>query len=368
MLGFEKNRKIRSDDSRSESVTSDKIQAHSIDSNRSNSRGSSEGKVSSSDGGNNNNNHKTSNSSSSGHKISFKPYEDLPNKHRDEGKRSTFSPKRKDRSPSPSTSSRKTERSKSPESPNKHTSSSSHRLTSSSSVAHHSTSSESDKSKHQPDIQSQMSQHLKDKAKQLELQSQLSQQHHKIGSCRDPFCSGCQLSHLQNFLPSSSSCCSSFPQCVHAQAASHFASFPHPSLYGLSRFNNRPFLCHWTAGGSYCGKSFSSCEELLQHLKTHTLSSSAVNSSSFPGLGSYPHSSLLSGRHSSLDPLRYHPYKFNGHTTHQLGSQLRSPSVAHASSSLFSHQNHTSSLTSPSMTVFHPTQHPSLGSYYTLLN
>ena len=329
MLGFEKNRKIRSDDSRSESVTSDKIQAHSIDSNRSNSRGSSEGgnKVT---------------SSSSGHKISFKPYEDLP-KHREDGRQTLSSPKRK-RSPSPTTSSAfkaTTRRSKSPESSNK--SSSSHRL---GSFPHHSSDS-SDKAKHNLDLQSQLL---------------------KSGVCRDPFCSGCQLSHLQNYLPSSSSCCSSFPQCVHAQAASHFASFPHPSLYGLSRFNNRPFLCHWTAGGSYCGKSFSSCEELLQHLKTHTLSSSAVNSSSFPSLGSYPHSSLLSGRHSSLDPLRYHPYKFNGHTTHQLGSQLRSPSVAHASSSLFSHQNHTSNLTSPSMTVFHPTQHPSLGSYYTLLN
>ena len=31
-----------------------------------------------------------------------------------------------------------------------------------------------------------------------------------------------------------------------------------------------PYICNWMAGRDYCGKRYTSAEELLVHLKTHT--------------------------------------------------------------------------------------------------
>ncbi|RWS17736.1 zinc finger protein Noc-like protein [Dinothrombium tinctorium] len=95
---------------------------------------------------------------------------------------------------------------------------------------------------------------------------------------------------------------------------------PLTSSVGALPSNN---VCNWMNGTSYCGKRFSSPEELLQHLKTHTNSSSSLSSftppfNPFGYYGSPP--PLLSSSNTSINPRshldqiglfsnRYHPYK-----------------------------------------------------------
>ena len=87
-------------------------------------------------------------------------------------------------------------------------------------------------------------------------------------------------------------------------------------------------MCNWIAGDNYCGKRFTSSEELLQHLRTHTslavpasesAASAASSYSSLLNPALHPHSHLLassSALHRTyptppLSPLsmaRYHPY------------------------------------------------------------
>ncbi|KAL1123613.1 hypothetical protein AAG570_002689 [Ranatra chinensis] len=97
--------------------------------------------------------------------------------------------------------------------------------------------------------------------------------------CKDPYCGGCQLSvHSAALVAAAGSCPSG---CTHA--------------YQLVK----PYVCNWIAGDNYCGKRFTTSDELLQHLRTHTADSSA-------GLLNplrYPNPPL-----SPLSASRYHPY------------------------------------------------------------
>lgn len=186
--------------------------------------------------------------------------------------------------------------------------------------------------------------------------------------CRDPYCGGtCQITAMQNaaLLASAaaatcspSTCPNGCNQCDHQRmlsslAASAAYSQLNPSLipglsqnYGSGLYTPlasglpRPSgnVCNWIAGDTHCGKRFSSSEELLQHLRTHT-SSNAESATSVPSLISPIGSSLAAaaaGCHmhyttagtvppstmtttaglrrtypTSLSPLsnRYHPYK-----------------------------------------------------------
>ncbi|XP_013387144.1 zinc finger protein Noc [Lingula anatina] len=178
--------------------------------------------------------------------------------------------------------------------------------------------------------------------------------------CRDPYCTTCQI----NLQSAQLTCCASgCTQCNHEKGlpvpTSHSfssaggtslsvpvlasigglgagSSLPATSLgsniysHGLSAAHHGlPYVCNWVAGAEYCGKRFSTSEELLQHLRTHTSSSeSAYSSFGLPyGLG-FPSGSSLSASHphyptpgslspntlrrlypTSLSPVsRYHPY------------------------------------------------------------
>ncbi|RWS02810.1 zinc finger protein-like protein [Dinothrombium tinctorium] len=141
--------------------------------------------------------------------------------------------------------------------------------------------------------------------------------------CRDPYCKGCQLS-AATALNANLSCANGCNGCVHS-VHSHplHGCFLPQSLASYSPQVSsaipsvRPFVCNWTVGGTYCGKSFASCEELFQHLKSHT----NVGSSPIPGFGSYyspgslpPTLASISAfrsapNHSTLESFRYHPYK-----------------------------------------------------------
>jgi hypothetical protein len=107
----------------------------------------------------------------------------------------------------------------------------------------------------------------------------------------------------------------------HAQAAA--------AAQQQQQHSQRPYVCNWIVGESYCGKRFPSSEELLQHLRTHTnmSTSEASNLASMSSPASLYSNALLSSSMSAaaaaaaamhrtyptppLSPLsaaRYNPY------------------------------------------------------------
>lgn len=94
--------------------------------------------------------------------------------------------------------------------------------------------------------------------------------------CRDPLCSSCQLSMQSAQLAPCPSGCTS---CTHERVVPPAIPFL-PGLHGSSALfptypthplaGRTPNVCSWMVGDSYCGKRFSSSEELLAHLRTHT--------------------------------------------------------------------------------------------------
>ncbi|XP_045213170.2 zinc finger protein Noc-like [Mercenaria mercenaria] len=192
--------------------------------------------------------------------------------------------------------------------------------------------------------------------------------------CRDPYCTNCQLT-IQNSHVSSTCTAPGCSQCAHEKSLqslsalgmtgasslsmlpqfsmqsslpsipSGLSSYPgltsslyaHSFLGGVSGHSpGMPYVCNWVSGNDYCGKRYSTSEELLQHLRTHTSSSdSASTLASYAALGlppplglsGYPHGPLPA--HGGLSPnslrrayptipsplssvlsgSRYHPYK-----------------------------------------------------------
>jgi len=184
--------------------------------------------------------------------------------------------------------------------------------------------------------------------------------------CRDPYCTHCQLTE-QNAHLSSTCTAVGCAQCAHEKSLQNLslgfngASFSHlqslsgaglltsvPSsyshlsspLYHHSALSGHtqsgiPSVCNWvSAGNEHCGKRFTSSEELLQHLRTHTSSDPLALAAAYDRYG-FSSSAALSGLHghlqtpgslspnslrrsypTSLSPLsslmgssRYHPYK-----------------------------------------------------------
>lgn len=135
--------------------------------------------------------------------------------------------------------------------------------------------------------------------------------------CRDPYCTGCQLSsHLLGSPGGKGTCPAGCAQCEgkapgffstpghHTSAVA--AAYAHAQLAALAAASQLPYVCSWIAGdATYCGKRFSNSEELLQHLRTHTSDSLLTSPpSSHPLLHrTYPTPPL-----SPLSTARYHPY------------------------------------------------------------
>lgn len=168
--------------------------------------------------------------------------------------------------------------------------------------------------------------------------------------CRDPYCTGCPYSVQNNhLLQSGGACPPSCTQCEQAKAAlsalpglsslpsssltpassilppTSVAAAAAASLYQPSSLLSgppRPYVCNWIAGDTYCGKRFSSSEELLQHLRTHTNMTADTTSLNLLSSPLHAHAALLGSAHAlsrpgmpypppSLSPLtasRYHPY------------------------------------------------------------
>ncbi|KAK9729906.1 hypothetical protein QE152_g15710 [Popillia japonica] len=147
--------------------------------------------------------------------------------------------------------------------------------------------------------------------------------------CRDPYCTGCSLSsHLLGSAVSAktASCPAGCTQCDHAtsKASSYLghnpaaAAYAHAQLAALAAASHLPYVCNWISGdASYCGKRFSSSDELLTHLRTHTSVGSVSEASALSMLsastGLPPTHPLLHRTYPTppLSPLataRYHPY------------------------------------------------------------
>ncbi|XP_076243227.1 zinc finger protein no ocelli [Calliopsis andreniformis] len=146
--------------------------------------------------------------------------------------------------------------------------------------------------------------------------------------CKDPYCTGCQYSmHSAQLMMGTGTCPSGCTQCDHqkyglAMALSSLGPMAPPSLsYPSTLAGGRPYVCNWIVGDSYCGKRFTTSEELLQHLRSHTSLTSGDHASSALLSNPHPHP-LLSPSAAlhrasggtyptpSLSPLsaRYHPY------------------------------------------------------------
>ncbi|XP_074649310.1 zinc finger protein Noc-like [Tubulanus polymorphus] len=176
--------------------------------------------------------------------------------------------------------------------------------------------------------------------------------------CRDPYCTNCQLTMRSAQL--STTCGAGCTQCTHDKmpgSAPGMPILPLPgstlSATGLNSLGcsiyphsvipspahhgpGLPYVCNWMSGTEHCGKRFTTSEDLLHHLRTHTSSEGCVTSlssvlpsyslpSAISSLGTYPHFSSAAGSISpsalhryptSLSPLssalsasRYHPYK-----------------------------------------------------------
>lgn len=313
-----------------------------------------------------------SNGKSSG-QISFKPYEDVSSAKKssvmsssdqlkcDKNSKDRFSPNTRSSSSSSTTKTRTSEASMNRSSSSSSTvtnntsstssSSSSSNVTKSHNESHHTTT---------PYNAAMESELLKSSGHLTAAYASLVSQHLKSSQqvCRDPFCTGCQMS--SPYSAPGHSCCNGLSACIHQNPFASYASAlglgnPMAShLMAASRYQNglapgmgRPYVCSWTAGGSYCGKNFSTSDELLQHLKSHTSSSNYVGNNPMSGhsmsqLGHYPHmdpmlTSPVAGlRRTAFDPVnRFHPYKPFGLPLTQLGSTFN-PSL----SSLPPHHHH----------------------------
>ena len=169
--------------------------------------------------------------------------------------------------------------------------------------------------------------------------------------CRDPYCTGCPYSVQNNhLLQSGGACPPSCTQCEQAKAAlsalPSLSSIPPSSLVPASSLlpptsasaasslyagsptsllsgPPRPYVCNWISSDTYCGKRFTTSDELLQHLRTHTNMSSSENSAlSLLSNPLHAHAALLGSASAlhrpgasypppALSPLtaaRYHPY------------------------------------------------------------
>lgn len=151
--------------------------------------------------------------------------------------------------------------------------------------------------------------------------------------CKDPYCTGCQFSmHNANMLMGSSSACpSGCTQCDHQKyglAAAALSMLPPglpPSLSPYAQLG-RPYVCSWMVGDAYCGKRFTTPDELLQHLRTHTNPSagdpstsssmtSLLNSHSLYSSAALHRAAAAGYPNPPLSPLsaaRYHPYSKPG--------------------------------------------------------
>ena len=155
----------------------------------------------------------------------------------------------------------------------------------------------------------------------------------KSDSCRDPYCTGCPNQQQQMHMMICTAGCGLGVQCDHLKVpipgqmiSNPSSSSSPPAAPGGSQSSpNRPYVCNWIVADNYCGKRFTSSDDLLQHLRTHTNVSSSNGGGAVveSGPSAFAHDRLSMMRAayptpplSPLSAARYHPYgKSNSATT-----------------------------------------------------
>lgn len=167
-----------------------------------------------------------------------------------------------------------------------------------------------------------------------------------ISTCRDPYCTGCSMnSHLLGNASGKTPCPAGCTQCDHATSkvqsylghSPAAAAYAHAQLAVLAAASHLPYVCNWISGdAAYCGKRFSSSEELLQHLRTHTsVSVSEASTALTMSLSGLPPTHPLLHRTYPTPPLsplataRYHPYSKPSLLPPSLSSPLSSLPLGH---------------------------------------
>jgi hypothetical protein len=152
--------------------------------------------------------------------------------------------------------------------------------------------------------------------------------------CKDPYCTGCQYSAHNQQMMMGVPCPPGCTQCEQQKYGLAMAMSSLPPNHPFAQMS-KPFACNWIMNDGYCGRRFSTTDELIQHMKTHSpnLSDPATAASI---LAAQQSASLMSplfyppGMHragypatSPLSPLsasRYHPYAKPGSLPASYGS------------------------------------------------
>lgn len=193
--------------------------------------------------------------------------------------------------------------------------------------------------------------------------------------CRDPFCTNCQMSMQSAQL---GVCPSGCTQCSHDRLGQSLGLNPglvppgmgsgglgsplYPGAAAAHSMLTRPNVCSWMVGDTYCGKRFSTSEELLQHLRTHT-NLSVTDSSALPLLS--PSLSVPSVSLSAAAAACHLHYSTAPSLTTPAGLRRTYPTSLSPVGSL-SARYHPYKPPIPTFpgTPFAPLPHPSLGMYY----
>lgn len=89
--------------------------------------------------------------------------------------------------------------------------------------------------------------------------------------CKDPYCTGCQFSSHNQQMMMGVPCPAGCTQCEHQKFGLAMAMSGLPPSHPYAQLG-RPYICNWIAADNYCGKRFTSSDDLLQHLRSHTAS------------------------------------------------------------------------------------------------
>ena len=140
--------------------------------------------------------------------------------------------------------------------------------------------------------------------------------------CRDVNCTNCKPQFSPYVFPNAIPQCG--PHCTQCDGVkaeqtpqSPFPCFTYPHSMALYKpgapDETSPYVCNWVAGNKHCGKSFTTSEDLFQHLRTHTQAGSQASSpyaQSTCNVHGCPCKLRTSPLQSSIHSARYRPYYY----------------------------------------------------------
>lgn len=154
--------------------------------------------------------------------------------------------------------------------------------------------------------------------------------------CRDVNCTNCKPQFSPYAFPSPMS--QYGPHCTQCDNVkteqnpqSPFSCFGYPHSMALYKPGTTdeasPYVCNWVAGSKHCGKSFTTSEDLFQHLRTHTQAGTQ---------GSSPYAQTNCNVHGCPCKLRTSPLQSNLHSARYRPYYYKPPVFPSAPTSCYS--------------------------------